>query len=322
MKNLDKAKIAAVIVSVALIGLLFTQVQVSDVIGVFSTVSYPYLAWGLLFYALAYVFKTVRFRVMLGGSVSLRHLLNVVLVHNMSLVYLPVRTGEVSYVYLLKKHHGVDTGYGIASLFVARVFDIFIMAMLFFISTVYIRHLPLFVDISVWVLAGVLALLALVLGFLAFFKEKFVSVTEGLVRFLGLGRFGFMKYLLRKLSETVHSFSRLRIERNSAGLAASSACIWLTLAIYTYFLLKAFSVNLGLAEAILITSFVALLPFLPIHGIGGFGTTEITISVLLISFGIEKGLAIASSLGTHVMSLLFTTVLGLMGIWIRPPNRA
>jgi uncharacterized protein (TIRG00374 family) len=309
-------KVLTVIIALAIVWFLLSQIQISDVVRVFYTIDYTYLAIALSFFMITYVLKSLRFHFLLDRKVGLREMLRIVCVHNISIVFMPARTGEISYLYMLKKRHGISTGYGIAGLFVARVFDIFSIALLFFVSTLFIRELPVIVGAFVWGIGGVLVLMALILVSLIFFQRRFISLSKSLIDRLGLGRFKVGSYILRKLTETLDSFSKLAIGKKFTRLGLTSLGIWVCLYMSTYFLFTALSIDIGFPEVVIITSFISLLPFLPIHAFGGFGTTEITSTILLVSFGVVKEFAIVASFGVHIIGLLFTTILGLCGLWL------
>ncbi len=153
------AKLSAVVISVALVAILLLQIQIGDIITTLADIDPLYLIVGFVLYACSYFFRALRFQVLLNGEVGIRNLFNIVCVQNMANNILPARTGELSYIYLLKKLHNITTGEGFATLLVARVFDFFAISLLFFISALMIQDLPDIIMKMVWIITFFMALI-------------------------------------------------------------------------------------------------------------------------------------------------------------------
>lgn len=81
------------------------------------------------------------------------------------------------------------------------------------------------------------------------------------------------------------------------------------------FLVYTFGIKLAIFEIIIISSFASLHPLLPVCGFGSFGTTEATLTIVMILFGVVKDLAIAASFGVHIFGLVYVFLLGGYGAW-------
>ena len=82
------------------------------------------VALAFALYGGVYVFRAVRFAVLLRGPSPLPHLISVAGRHNLLNLVLPFRTGEVSLPWMLKQEAGRDLAEGAATLFVCRVLDL------------------------------------------------------------------------------------------------------------------------------------------------------------------------------------------------------
>ena len=315
MKRENIAKLSAVIITLILVAILLSQISIGDVAKTLTRIEPIYLIIGFVLCIFTYFLRALRFHVLLNNKISINSLFKIVCVHNMINRVLPARTGEVSYVYLIKRRHDIPTGEGIASLMVARMFDFITISLFFFVAAVNIKDLPEIIGKIIWIIAGFMVLLVLLIVWFVYFGNNFIGAIKRIVSILNIEHFNAIQYLLRKGEETAQSFETIKSKRVVVWTIAISIGIWLAMYLFFYLLIYAFGMDLTLFEIIIIASFGVLLPLLPFYGMGGFGTTEATFAVLMISFGVMKELAICTSFGLHIISLVYTLVLGGCGAW-------
>lgn len=318
MNHKNIAKISAVVImTIALVAILLSQIRMVDIILILAGIDPLYLVAGFAFYVCSYFFRALRFYFLLNREIRLRDLFNIVCVHNMANNILPARTGEFSYIYLLKKSHNKKTGEGIATLFVARMFDFISISLLFlFISVLMIRDLPEMIIKVVWVIAFFMVLSVIFLIILLYFGNSFLNLVRNFFRRLNLERKYFVDYLLKKGEETVESFDNIK---NSGKvtviiLILLSFGIWLSLYSLNYILVGAMNINLGYFAVLFASTFAILTTVLPIQGIGGFGTLESGWAVGFIAIGLTKEVAISSGFGYHAIVYIYFLVLGCVGL--------
>ena len=307
-------KISAVGITIALASILLSQIEVSDVITTLAGIDPLYLIAGFVLYICSYFFRALRFHILLNKEVGLRDLFDIVCVHNMVNSILPARTGELSYIYLLKKLHGRKTGEGIATLFVARMFDFIAISLLFFISALMIRDLPEMIIKAVWVIAFFMVSIVIVLITLLCFGNSFINLVRNFFRRFDLEKKYFVDYLLRKGEEMVEHFEEIKTTGKIIELVIISVGIWLFLYSLNYTLIRAMDINLYFFAVLLGSTFAMFTTVLPIQGIGGFGTFESGWAVGFITMGLAKEVAISSGFGYHIMILIYFMILGCYGI--------
>jgi len=228
---------------------------------------------------------------------------------------LPARTGELSYIYLLKKLHNKKTGEGIATLFVARVFDFITISLLFIGSAFVIQDLPEIIMKLVWVITLFLGTITIFLIALLYSgKSFFKSVKRFCERFHWDKRY-FVDYLLRKGEETAECSEKIKTSGKVIGIALilNSFGIWLSLYSFNYILVGAMNINLSYCSIVFASTFALFTTFLPIQGIGGFGTLESGWTVGFIAVGLTKEVAISSGFGYHIILLVYFLILGCYG---------
>ena len=85
------AKIAAVVITIALVTIRLLQIKISDIITTLAGITPLYLIAGFVLYIGSYFFRALRFHILLNGEVGLRDLFSVVCVHNMVNNILPTQ---------------------------------------------------------------------------------------------------------------------------------------------------------------------------------------------------------------------------------------
>ncbi len=306
-------KVSAGIITIVLVAILLSQVSVLDVITTILSIHPWYLIAGFFLYTCTYILRTLRIHLLLDGSVRRRDLLPITCIHVMMNNILPARTGELSYVYLLKKLHARTTGEGVATLVVARIFDLIVIILILFGAGLYIRDIPAAISDLLWVVY-------LLLFCLVIFMVGLVSTGRYSMRLVKRA-FGFLRwdtttpgtYILTKGDEAVESFERIGAQRDAVSIGMLSLVLWLSNFGALYLIVAGMGISLSVPNIIFGAAFVLLLLVLPVHGIAGFGTTETIWTLVYTPLGMTLEDAIISGFGYHIVLLAYTLTLGLFG---------
>lgn len=315
MKN-KLAKISAVVISITLGALLLSQIKIADIIVTLASIDPVYLIAGFVFYACSYFFRAMRFYILMVRKVRLRDLFNIVCVHNMLNNILPARTGELSYIYLLKKLQNKKAGEGIATLFVVRIFDFITISLLFLVSAFMMQGLPEMVIKMVWVIALFLGSITIFLIALLYVGNTFLNLVKRFFERFNWDKKYFTDFLLRKGEETADSFEKIKANGKITviSLILTSLGIWLFLYSLNYIFIRGMDINLSYFEVMFASSFAVFTTILPIQGIGGFGTLECGWTTGFIAVGLTKEVAISSGFGFHILLWIYFLILGGWGL--------
>jgi glycosyltransferase 2 family protein len=310
-------RIVATAITLFFIILLFTQVSAGDIIEIISQINPWLLASAFILYVGCYFFRTIRFYYLLNKEISVVELFSIVCIHNLVNQILPAKTGEMSYIYLIKKIHHRPAGEGIATLFLARVFDIISISVLFLISFIFV--VPSLIT-NQGVFYTVIGTLVLLIGLLVLFLNRARSCLEMISGFLSFVHADTTKigdFIIKKGTETVAA-----LERSGAGgylffgvIFGLSCGIWGAMYSYTIILVTAMNLHLPILFIIFACSFGFMTAILPVQGIGNFGSFEAGWTAGFLSIGVPVELAISSGFGFHIISLLFTLLLGAFGFF-------
>jgi hypothetical protein len=316
MKYPTLTKAAAVLITIVLLAILLSQVNVADVIAILVSINPLYLVAGFFLYVCSYVFRTLRFHVLLKGEVGLGDLFRIVCVHNMVNSVLPARTGELSYVYLLKKVHQRTIGDGVATLVVARIFDFVIIVTFFFLAFLFMRDAPSALAGSAWVGGLVIVVVIILLALLLYSGRTFFGALKLVFEKFHIVRWNSGKYLLTKAEETVESLDTIK----SLGLfkylqlLLISCGIWLSLYSLIYLLVIGMGIPIAFLAVLFASTFSIISTVLPVQGIGGFGTVEGAWTIGFMLIGLTKADAIGSGFSYHIVVILYFVILGIYGL--------
>jgi hypothetical protein len=308
-------KIIAVLVSLALVFLLLSQIQLGDVIASLSAIDPVYIILGFIIYLCSFYIQAIRFRVLLQEEVPVSDLFNIVCIHTFINKLLPARTGEVSYIYLVKKMCRRSTGDGIASLVAARIFDFLILSIFFLFSIALLENIPAQISDILLIIQVLLIILIITLLLVLYFDEQFLHILYRFIEAFRLDRYKKVQYLIKIADETIQSYKVMKTHHILWKTFATTLGTWLVMYLFYGILLYSFSIRVPFPVISLIVSVVAVLPLLPIYAIGGFGTTEVTTTAFLIAFGVSSETAIVASFGVHIIGLIYGAIAGLYGLW-------
>jgi len=116
---------------------LLTQIDIKDLKTAFLGVYKPSLIIGLALMFSIDFFKSYRQKLLIGtNQVRFFDMFLVSLIRNAFNMVLPARTGELSYVYVLKRKFKIPIEIGVSTLFVGLIFEIVIVFSMIIISII------------------------------------------------------------------------------------------------------------------------------------------------------------------------------------------
>lgn len=300
------------VITVALLVLLLSRTSFGDIAATLKSIRLDYLGIGFLLYMMSYLFRTMRFTILLNKKINFREMFKVECLHNAANNIMPARTGELSYVYLIKKWYNVPLNDGTASLIVARVMDYITISLLFFIAL----GIERFPGINIWIIWAILAFLGLlfILLLLMVFYKNFINLPGSIFNKIGLVNNRAAKYLLEKSNSLITGLQSMGSHHTMFGSFLVSMAIWVIIALMYWVLGKGMNLSLNFTEMIVATTFFELATVLPVSGLGGFGTSESGWVIGLVIMGISLKSSINMGFSLHIITLVFSIIMGLVSI--------
>lgn len=309
-------KISTGIITVVLVAILLSQISLHDLIATILAIDSIYLIAAFFLYFCTYLLRSLRFSILLNGTVHLVDLLPIICVHNMMNNILPARTGELSYVYLIKKLQGRSTGEGIATLVMARVFDFIVIIFLLLVTGFLINTLYGLFEDMLWLFYLMLCTLFLILVVMILLGRFFMSVFRQLLSRFRLDQIKIFEFILEKGDETVACLEQINMRRDLVPITIITLMIWIFNFGSLYLILIGMGVSIPIENIIFGAALILLSTILPIHGIAGFGTTEAIWTLVYIPLGMTLNDAIITGFVYHIVILVFITLIGAAGSFI------
>ena len=319
--------------SVVLIGLFLTTVDVGRMWDALAGANYAYVAPAVGMYLVSVLFRTARWQLLMRHMrpVSIRRLFPVVVVGYMANNLLPLRLGELVRSYYVSQREGVSKTSALATILVERVLDA-IMLLLF------VAVIAMFVPLSGLATAfgerlGVPTLL-LVIGFSA----PFVLTMAALIAFAAkpdrtrAGAMLVLRPLPGRLKEAagdlmdlfLEGLKPLRSTRMLTALLVLTAPIWIFEAGLFLFIGYSFKIDSAFDNTgdmavgmVLVTSIANIGSSIPAApgGVGLFELVSRETLVLLPTSEVSRSVAAAFAAVAHACLLLPMIALGQVFLW-------
>lgn len=312
---------------VFLIYYLFTHINFNDLKEAFLGVYIPSLVIGLVLMFSVDFFKAYRQKILVNRDyIRFGDMFVVSLIRNAFNMVLPARTGELSYVYALKRKFKLPVEIGISTLMIGLIFDLIIVFCLIIISIVIvgINRYAISSTTVILIAVGLLAVSLLLLFFISKIIGLFIKLGNFLARkYSKLAKSKIFTYLLEKLTETnisIEVIQRRRIYWKVYLLSIATRVLKFT---SYYFLIHATMKPMGygfddLSFWVIFLATVAaeISAVLPTHALAGFGTYEGAFALAFVALGFPVGLSIIVGFNYHIINLLFTIAWGLIAVII------
>ena len=314
MKKITRFLIS-LIISVLLLYLLLNQINTNDVWQILKQADINYLLIAMFFYVIMMAFRSIRFEILLKKKIKFNKLLPIVFVHSFLTNIIPFRMGELSYIYLLKKVKKQSYSKGLSSLLIARIFEFGVMIIVLIIAIIFSNNLPNqhgFQNIIPFLFIALILCVITILSMI-FFHDLILNLLENSLK-------KFPKFIKEKLNDFMTSFKSYKSRKILFLTLIYSILTYLTGVIFTYYIILALNFSLPINVLIITITFSILSSVLPINGIAGLGTVEGIWALVLGYFGYSLESAVLLSLSLHIIQLIFTSVLGLIG-WLKLPAK-
>lgn len=306
---------------------LLSRINISDLKSAFLGVYIPSLVIGLILMFSIDFFKALRQNLLLGKNrVRFGDMFLISLIRNAFNMVLPARTGELSYIYVLKRKFKVPVEIGVSTLAIGLIFDLIIIFSMIIISIIIIGVNRYEIS-SVNLILIAITLLAATL-ILLFFLSKIVSIFIRLFEAL-FKKYGNLKnskafiYIYKKLIEINKSIVIIQKRRIYWKVYLLSVVTRILKFTSYYFLIHAILHPMGYTFAelsfwviFLATVAAEMSAVLPTHAIAGFGTYEGAFALAFIALGFSEKISIIVGFNYHIINLVETIILGIIAMTI------
>ena len=309
------------VLAVTIAYFLLKEIDLQEIPKTLSRLSIEALFIGFISYCLLVLAKALRFRALLNLEVSVHQIFPILALHTFWGNILPMRTGDVSYVYLMQRRQKVDATQGIASLLVASLIDLILLIGLVLATVWLLRNeLPNSFTVTLLYLSLLLIGSALITVFVL------VSVAPNVcMKLTALCSSPLLRLEKRPVSWVVNKgvavlqeLTTFRENRRFLEVwVYSLMCIAIRFGFQCYLVVE-MGVDVPILRALFALTFTNVFNLLPIQTVGNFGTTEFPFVWLLKHFGTSVEVATVTGFSLHILILLYCLPLGLYGYFRKP----
>lgn len=269
---------------------------------------------GLMVWGMMYLVRAVRF-VILAPRTPYLTMLSITAVHNFLLRVFPMRTGDLSYAFLIKRTGTAGLGESLLGLLLLRILDATAVVVIFCMALAI--HPGIFLgdrELGILLATGIgLVGIAGVVCLERLFRVALAG-ARGLTGWIGLAQRPKVQSLLSRADRSVDSFSKVG-NRGIFKASAVTGVLWLLTFSAFFVIMRAFLIPVGISQTVLGATAAVVTGFLPIGGIGSFGTMEAGWALGFALVGLPQQIAIASGFGVSLTTFSYSVILGLLG-WI------
>lgn len=305
------------LITLVIVFVLFTQISLKELFTLLTRIDPLWAMLGFAAYFLATLFRALRFRWLIHSKeISLDELFRISIFYHLSLMLLPSKLGELSYPYLLNRIGGISMTEGLASLIAARVYDFFIVLMIFLFSSLTFQSL-----FKVGLLFILLLTLLLILAtlFLFFYMHHLLTLISRacrkIFRMIRKEESKPSLWVQKKIHEISEDFYAIRAKKTYPAVALTSLLSWFMIFSTFRAFLLGFGVDISFLKIIFGSTVAVIANALPIGGIGNWGTLEVGWAAGFLMTGLPKEQAIATGFGVHILTFIICALLGLLA-WV------
>ena len=255
--------------------------------------------------------KSYRFSRLLHGTVSFRNLSPLVFIHNFYILFMPSRSGELAYPYMLKQKYGLGLGQSLSSLIVARVLDVIIILLLI-AGTIIIGFRDQAETITGFFPLMIFGLAVLLAGlFLILYKGQWLyeGVNRHFVRKDIFSKKLFVK-IAHKFIEILQAFSQKHSHGTLIQITLITIVIWIITFGFEFVLYRGLGLEISYWQFLVASLFPVLIHIIPVQSLAGIGTYEASIAGGFVLLGFDLDKVIPLTFTVHLTFLIMTAIFG------------
>src|SRR3989338_3945637 len=192
----------SIVITSILLWVLLAKTSLQDIVEALTTISLTDIILMLILYIIVQYLRSIRTWILIQKSLPIRQVFSITCTHVALTNIMPARTGEIGYVYLLKKTGVINTGTGIGTLAIARIFDSIAIALLFFGATIITPTLPTIAQqIKIPTLIAISIIIAILI-ISVFSTNTLLLLLQKITRILSIENKKIIQWIIKRISET------------------------------------------------------------------------------------------------------------------------
>ncbi len=308
-KYFNPLNILYFVLGTLLVVFLLFQIDFQDMLSVILNVSPGMLVLGGLLYLCKGLVRGFRFwRINANLRPGFFRMLRLTLGTSLASQLLPLKLGELTYIYAARKDFRTTLSQSLSVLIVVRIFDMLAISLLFVLAALLLA-VPGYLTIYFRYIVAFIALLLLVLVIFLVAGRHVSAVGGWLMRVRWFNRSRWLRKIEQTVEALLEELSRFRGSQY-LELAGYSLLEWgVNFGMYAA-LLYGIGLTPSLFDPVVAVTFAALASLLPINSFGNFGMQEAGWMTGMMLLGYSRETALTSAFATHLLSLGYMLILG------------
>jgi glycosyltransferase 2 family protein len=297
------------VLGLGLLTILLLQIDFQNLLRSITSIPLTYLLLGGLIYLAKTLARSFRFwRINQRMKPSYLKMVRLTMASSLASQLLPLKLGELTYVYLVKKDFKTSVPQGLSALVVIRIFDLLAISLLFVLAAL-VFGLPAGASIYFSYVLAFMAALVLILLVMILAGDFLSKMLNLLVRRTVLHKIRLVVRLQEGIDNTLFEIRQYR-GKEYAELLVYPLIEWGINFVMYHVLLLGMGLTPHFFDTVIGVAFAALASVLPINSFGNFGTQEAGWATGLILVGVSQDAALTSGFATHLLSLAYMLVMG------------
>ncbi len=298
-----KRILLSLFITAIILYVLLSQISLNDLYALFITMNPVWIVLGAAGYFLSLLFRALRFKWLIHSkAISLSELFRITVFYHLSLMVLPSKLGELSYPYFLNKIGGMNMTEGLASLIASRIYDLFIILLIFFFACIGFQS---FFKNNLFLILLLVCLLITFIFLVFFYMSgclRWISDILGKIsKVTHSGNSKSFLWVQRKMNEMAEDFYAIKDQKSYLPVSLTSLASWGMIFWAFYAFLRGFGIGISFLQMIFGSTVGVIANALPISGIGNWGTLEAGWTAGFLMVGLPKEKAIATGFGIHIL---------------------
>lgn len=305
------------LITIGILFILFTQISIQDLFRLLKNINPHWAVVGSIAYLLAIFLRALRFKWLIYSmKILLSELFCIAVFYHLSLMVLPSKLGELTYPYFLSKRIGLSMTEGLASLIASRVYDFFIVLIIFLFAIIGFQdilqiNLPLTIFLLILLILAILFAFSHMSTFLGWISQL-ITIS---VRWTKFKNSKTLHWVQRKIHDMAEDFYAIKARRTHLSVSLVSLGSWMMIFYTFYAFLRGCGIEIPPFQVVFGSTVAVIANALPISGLGNWGTLEAGWAAGFLIVGLSKEEAITTGFGVHILIFLLCGIMAFL-CWV------
>jgi hypothetical protein len=300
--------IVSALLSVFFLGYVLLNLDWEILHSAFADFHWIWLGFALTAYLVNIALRALRFsNLIYSRRATWLELVPVSALHNILMYLMPAKTGDMTYIFIVKNRMNVSLTEGASTLLAARFYDFTVVALILAILLPFSKN-----EMPDWIFRSALLFCVLILlG--AFAILVFLRSSKPTAEIENSAPSASKSLLIRiniAWKKFVSGLREIQAHSTHRKLTLLTAGIWVCIYSNFYFAAQSMGLPISFHHIVIISIVMIPLTLLPLQGFANIGTHEVGWVSVLVAFNYPYDMALAIAAGSHFVLLISVLISG------------